>query len=180
VAAKRLALLQELVPKAVRVAVLFNPANVGTEVNLREVQEAARAIGLQIQVLNASTSREIDAAFATLASERPDALFVAPDSFFTSRRVQIATLAARGRIPAAYSTRDEVIAGGLMSYGTDNPGRFHQMGVYAGRILRGAKPAELPVVQSTKFEFVINLKTAKALGLTIPETLLATADEVIQ
>ena len=181
VVAKRLALLHELVPKAVRVAVLVNPANAPTaETTLREVQEAARAIGLQIHVLNASTSREIDAAFATLARERPDALFVAADAFFTSRRVQIATLAARDRIPAAYSIRDFVAAGGLMSYGTDIADRFRQVGVYTGNILKGAKPADLPVVQSTKFEFVINLKTAKALGLTIPETLLATADEVIQ
>ena len=181
VVAKRLALLHELVPKAVRVAVLLNPANAPVaETTLREVQEAARAIGLQIHVLNASTSGEIDAAFATLARERPDALFVAPDAFFTSRRVQIATLAARDRIPAAYAIRDFVVAGGLMSYGTDNADRFRQTGVYTGKILNGAKPADLPVVQPTKFEFVINLKTAKALGLTIPETLLATADEVIQ
>ena len=181
VVAKRLALLHELVPKAVRVAVLVNPANATVaETTLREVQEAARAIGLQIQVLNASTSGEIDAAFATLARERPDALFVAADAFFASRRVQIATLAARDRIPAAYANRDFVAAGGLMSYGTDIADRYRQVGVYTGKILNGAKPADLPVVQPTKFEFVINLKTAKALGLTIPETLLATADEVIQ
>jgi len=180
VAAKRLALLHEMVPKAVRVAVLLNPANVGAEVNLRDVQEAARVIGLQIQVLNASTIGEIEAAFATLARERPDALFVAPDELFFSRRVQIATLAARGRIAAAYSNRNSVVAGGLMSYGTDPADRYRQAGVYTGKILNGAKPADLPVVQATKFELVINLKTAKALGLTIPETLLATADEVIQ
>jgi putative ABC transport system substrate-binding protein len=178
VEAKRLALLHELVPKAVRVAVLLNPANVGT--NLREVQEAARAIGLQIHVLNASTSREIEAAFTTLAHERPDALFVAGDAFFLSRRVQLVNLAARERIPAVYNNRDYVAAGGLMSYGTEVADRFRQVGVYSGNILKGVKPADLPVVQSTKFEFVINLKTAKALGLTIPETLLATADEVIQ
>ena len=179
--AKRLALLHELVPKAVRVAVLLNPANVTVaEATLRDVQEAARVIGLQTDVLNASTSREIDAAFATLARERPDGLFVAPDAFFLSRRVQFATLAARDRIPAAYSLRDFATAGGLMSYGTDVVDRFRQTGIYAGKILRGAAPADLPVVQSTKFEFVLNLKTAKALGLTIPETLLATADEVIQ
>jgi putative ABC transport system substrate-binding protein len=177
---KRMALLRELVPKAVRVAVLANPASVirGT---LRDVQEAARAIGLQIHVLNASTSREIDAAFATLARERPDALFVESDALFLSGgRVQIATLAARERIPAAYAQRDHVAAGGLMSYGTDPADRWRQIGVYAGKILNGTKPAELPVLQMTRFEFVINLKTAKALGLTIPETLLATADEVIQ
>jgi putative tryptophan/tyrosine transport system substrate-binding protein len=179
--AKRLALLHELVPKAVRVAVLVNPANVTiAETTLREVQGAARAMGMQIHVLNASTSSEIDAAFAAFARERSDALFVAPDAFFVGRRVQIATLAVRDRIPSAYSLRDHVVAGGLMSYGADNADAYRQVGVYTGKILNGAKPADLPVVQSTKFEFVINLKTAKALGLTIPETLLATADEVIQ
>jgi putative ABC transport system substrate-binding protein len=178
--AKRLALLHQLVPKAARVAVLVNPASMAAEPVLRAVQEAARAIGLQTHVLNASTSGEIDAALGTLACERPDALFVAPDGFFASRRVQIATLAARGRIPATYSLREYVEAGGLMSYGTNNADRFRQVGVDTGNILNGAKPADLPVVQSTKFELVINLKTAKALGLTIPETLLATADEVIQ
>jgi putative tryptophan/tyrosine transport system substrate-binding protein len=178
--AERLALLHELVPKAVRVAVLFNPANVGNERVLPEVEEAARVIGLQIQVLNASTSNEIDAAFAALARERPDALFVPPDTFFTSRRVQITTLAARDRIAAVYSNRDFIVAGGLMSYGTDDADCFRQSGVYTGKILNGTKPADLPVVQATKFELVINLKTAKALGLTVPETLLATADEVIQ
>jgi putative ABC transport system substrate-binding protein len=145
------------------------------------VHEAARTIGLQIQVLNATTISEIDAAFATLARERLDALFVAPDVFFNfGRRVQIATLAARERIAAVYSNRGYVVAGGLMSYGTDDVDRFRQAGVYAGKILNGAKPADLPVLQPTKFEFVINLKTAKALGVTIPETLLATADEVIE
>jgi putative ABC transport system substrate-binding protein len=179
--AKRLALLHELVPKAVRVAVLFNPAVAGNEPILREVEKAARAIGLQIHVLNASTSREIDAAFAALARERPDALFVSPDTFFLfSGREQIATLAARNGIAAAYSTRAYVVAGGLMSYGTDAADRVRQTGVYTGQILNGAKPADLPVLPPAKFEFVINLKTAKALGLTIPETLLATADEVIQ
>jgi putative tryptophan/tyrosine transport system substrate-binding protein len=181
VAAKRLALLHELVPKAVRVAVLLNPANgPNAETTLREVQKAARVIGLQIRILNASTIVEIDAAFATLARERPEALYVAPDGFFTSRRVQIVTLAARDRIPAAYANHAFVSAGGLMSYGTDLAERVRQVGVYTGKILNGAKPADLPVVQPTKFELVINLKTAKALGLTIPETLLATADEVIQ
>jgi putative ABC transport system substrate-binding protein len=165
----------------VRVGVLLNPANGSTaETTLQDAQKAARTIGLQIHVLNASTVGEIDAAFATLAHERPDALFVAGDQFFVSRRVQLANLAARGRIAATYSLRDHVVAGGLMSYGTDVADRYRQVGVYTGKILNGAKPADLPVVQSTKFEFVINLKTAKALGLTIPETLLATADEVIQ
>jgi putative ABC transport system substrate-binding protein len=181
VAAKRLALLHELVPKALRVAVLVNPANVSvTETNLREVPGAARAMGMQIRILNASTIGEIEAAFGTFARERPDALFVAPDAFFIGRRVQIATLAARDRIPAAYANRDEVAAGGLMSYGTDIAGRGRQIGVYTGRILKGEKPSALPVQQSTKVELIINLNTAKALGLTIPETLLATADEVIQ
>jgi putative ABC transport system substrate-binding protein len=179
--AKRLALLHDLMPKAVRVAVLRNPANaVAGSPGLREVEKAARFIGLQNHVLNASTSREIDAAFATLARERPDALFVLADNFFSSRRVQITNLAARGRMVAAYSSRDFVEVGGLMSYGTDGADRFHQAGVYTGKILNGARPADLPVVQATRFELVINLKTAKALGLTIPETLLATADEVIQ
>ena len=160
---------------------LVNPTNATlTEAGLRDVQEAARTIGLQTHVLNSSTSREIDAAFATLARERPDALFVAADGFFVSRRVQITTLAARGRIPAASGPREFVEVGGLMSYGTDRADRFRQAGVYTGKILNGAKPADLPVLQPTKFEFVINLKTAKALGLTVPETLLATADEVIQ
>jgi putative ABC transport system substrate-binding protein len=181
VVAKRLRLLHDLVPKAVRVAVLVNPANVTVvETTLRELHEAAPTIGLQIQILNATTSGEIDAAFATLAHERPDALFVAPDSFFTSRRVQFATLTAVNKIPAAYSTRDTVAAGGLMSYGTDAADRFRQTGVYVGRILKGAKPADLPVAQSTKFEFVINLQTARALGIEVLPGLLATADEVIE
>jgi ABC-type uncharacterized transport system substrate-binding protein len=181
VAAKRLGLLHDLVPKAVRVAVLVNPANAqSAETILRDVQDAARTIGLQIRVLNATTIGEIDAAFATLARERPDALFVDADGFFVSRRVQFATLAARDRIPAAYSNRDYVAAGGLMSYGTNLADSFRQVGVYTGSILKGAKPADLPVVQATKFEFVINRQTARALGLTIPETLLATADEVIE
>jgi putative ABC transport system substrate-binding protein len=181
VVAKRLGLLLELVPKAVRFAVLLNPANATvTETTLREVQEAARTIGLQIQVLNASTSSEIDAAFAALQRERPDALFVAGDGFFTSRRVQLATLAARDRIAAAYANRDFVVAGGLMSYGTDLADRFRQVGVYTGNILKGAKPADLPVAQSTRFEFVINLKTAKTLGIDVPPGLLAITDEVIE
>jgi len=181
VTAKRLGLLHELVPKAIRVAVLVNPADAAnTETTLRAVQEAARAIGLQIHVLNASTSPEIDAAFATLARERLDALFVAPDNFFNSRGAQFLTLAARDRIPATYGFREYVAAGGLMSYGINFTDGYRQVGVYTGNILKGAKPADLPVQQPTKFEFVINLKTAKALGLTIPETLLATADEVIQ
>jgi putative tryptophan/tyrosine transport system substrate-binding protein len=181
VAAKRLGLLHELAPKAVRVAAVVNPANVpSAEAALRELPEAARAIGLQMQILNASTSGEIEAAFATLARNRLDALFVVPDTFFISRRVQFATLAARHGIPAAYPTREEVEAGGLMSYGTDIPEMWRQVGVYAGQVLKGAKPADLPVVQSTKFEFVINLVTARALGLEVPPALLARADEVIE
>ena len=181
VATKRLSLLHELVPKAVRLAVLVNPANASTaQSTLREIPEAARAIGLQIQVLNASTSGELDAAFATLVRDRADALFVAPDSFFISRRVQFATLTARDVIPATYSDRDIVEAGGLMSYGTDFADMARQVGVYTGRILRGEKPSDLPVVQATKFELVINLRTAKALGLAIPNSIQLLADEVIE
>jgi putative ABC transport system substrate-binding protein len=181
VVAKRLGLLHQLVPKAVRVAVLVNPANATiAETTLRGVQEAAGSIGLQIHVLNATTIAEIDAAFATLARERADALFAAGDAFFTSRRVQFATLAAGDRIPAAYTQREFVEVGGLMSYGTDLADRYRQVGVYTGNVLKGAKPADLPVMQPTKFEFVINRQTARALGLTIPETLLATADQVIE
>jgi putative ABC transport system substrate-binding protein len=179
--AKRLRLLHDLVPKAIRVAVLLNPANASsTETQLRTVQEAAPTIGLQIQILNATTIGEIDAVFATLERERPDALFVAGDAFFVSRAVQFATLTARGRIPSTYSLRDYVAAGGLMSYGTDFAEAFRQVGVYTGKILKGAKPVELPVVQSTKFEFVINLQTARSLGIEVPPQLLASADEVIE
>jgi putative ABC transport system substrate-binding protein len=181
VVAKRLRLLHDMVPNAVRVSVLVNPANASAaESSLREVQEAAPTLGLQIQILNASTIGEIDAAFATLARERPDALFVTGDAFFVSRRVQLATLTAHDRIPAIYSIRDHVAAGGLMSYGTDLADMFHQVGFYAGTILKGAKPADLPVLQTTKFEFVINRTTAKALGLTIPASVLSIADEVIE
>jgi putative tryptophan/tyrosine transport system substrate-binding protein len=180
VVAKRLGLLRELVPKAVRVVVLINPTSVtNTESTLHTLPDAARAFGLEIQVLKASTSGEIEAAFATIARERPDALYVASDGFFVSRRVQIATLTARDRIPAA-GERDHAMAGGLLSYGADITDSFRQAGVYTGKILKGTKPADLPVVQSTKFELIINLTTAKALDLTVPETLLATADEVIQ
>jgi putative ABC transport system substrate-binding protein len=179
--AKRLGLLQELVPKAVNVAVLVNPANAPiTETTLRDAQEAARAIGLQIHVFNASTSSEIDAAFATFAHERPDALFVAADAFFAGRRVQLANLAARNRIPATYSNRDYVTAGGLMSYGTNLADTYRQVGVSTGSILRGAKPADLAVVQSTKFEFLINRRTARALGIAVPPGLLGVAAEVIE
>jgi putative ABC transport system substrate-binding protein len=181
VATKRLGLLHELVPKAVRIAVLVNPANATTaESTLRYIPEAARAIGLQSLVLNASTSREIDSAFATLVRERADALVVAPDSFFISRRVQFANLTARDRIPAAYSDRDSVEAGGLMSYGTDFTDMFRQVGVYTGRILKGEKPADLPVLQWNKFELVINLQTARALGIEVPNSMQLLADEMIE
>jgi putative ABC transport system substrate-binding protein len=178
--AKRLGLLRELLPKAVRIGLLVNPDNVGnTERVLKDVEAAATAIGLQIQVLNASNSDEIDAAFATLVHNRADALLLGPDAFLNSRRVQIAILAARHMVPAVYSVRDYVEAGGLMSYGSDLTNSVRQQGVYAGRILNGAKPADLPVVQSTKFELVINVRTAKALALEVPAALLARADDVI-
>ena len=181
VTAKRLRLLLDLVPKAVRVAVLVHPGNAATaESTLREVQEAAPTIGLQIKILNASTIGEIDAAFATLARERPDALFVAPDGFFTSRRGQFATLTARDKIPAAYSVREHVDAGGLMSYGTDLADMFRQVGVYTGSILKGGKPADLLVLQLTKFELVINLQTARALGIQVPPGVLSVVDDVIE
>jgi putative ABC transport system substrate-binding protein len=181
IVAKRLGLLRELVPKAARVVVLVNPSNVpSTESTLRGIPEAARAIGVQIQVVNASTRGEIEAAFATIARERADALFVAPDGFFYSHRVRFAMLATHYRIPAAYGSREVVESGGLMSYGTDLVDMYRQIGAYAGRILKGANAAELPVVQSTKFEFVINLQTARLLGIEVPPTLLASADEVIE
>ena len=181
VTTKRLGLLHELVPKATRIAVLVNPASpLATEETLKGVQEAARALGLQIHVLKASSNGEIDAAFAAVTRERCDALFVAGDGFFNSRRVQFATMAARDRVPASYSAREYVEIGGLTSYGTNLTDVFRQVGIYTGNILHGAKPAELPVLQSTKFEFAISLQTAKALGLEIPPTLLARADEVIE
>ena len=179
--AKRLGFLRELVPKAVRIAVLVNPTNASaTEAALLEIREAARALGLQITVLNASTSREIEAAFVTLVRDRADALFVAPDGLFSSRRVQFVTLAAHHRVPAAYPLREFVEVGGLMSYGIDILDVYRQVGIYTGQILKGAKPAELPVVQSTKFEFVINAQTARALGLEVPNSLQLLADEVIE
>jgi len=181
VVAKRLRLLRDLVPKAVRVAVLVNPANAGSaEATLREVQQAAPTLGLQIRILNATTIGEIDAAFATFARERPDALFVAPDGLFVGRAVQFATLAASDRIPATYPIRDFVAVGGLMSYGTDFADMFRQVGIYTGRVLKGEKPADLPVLQSTKFEFVINLQTTRALGIEVRPDLLSIADEVIE
>jgi len=181
VVAKRLRLLHDLAPKAVRVAVLLNPTNASiTAFTLREVQEVAPAMALQIQILKASTPGEIDAAFAAIAREHLDALFVAPDGFFYNSAVQFAALAARGNIPATYDTRRFVEAGGLMSYGTNFADMYHQVGTYTGQILKGAKPADLPVVQSTKFDFVLNLKTAKTLGLEVPSGVLSIADEVIE
>ena len=181
VVAKRLGLLHDLVPKAVRIAVLVNPANAAvTEATLRDIREAARALGLQIQVLNASTNREIEAAFTTIVRDRTDGLFVAPDGLFGIRGVQLATLAARHAIPAALTLREQVEAGGLMSYGTDLVDVYRQIGVYTGQILKGAKPADLPVLQSTKFEFVINLQTARALGIEVPNSIQLLADEVIE
>jgi putative ABC transport system substrate-binding protein len=181
VTAKRLELLRELVPAATRVAVLVNPANATTtESTLREVTTAAGAMGLQIQVLNAGTSREINAAFDTFARERPDLLFVGLDPYLNSRRAQLVNLAARHALPAIFSNRDFTEIGGLMSYGTNIADGHRQMGVYAGRIVKGAKPADLPVVQASKFELVINAETARMLGLNVPPSLLAIADEVIE
>jgi putative ABC transport system substrate-binding protein len=179
--AKRLGLLRELLPAARRVAMLMNPTNpINLSSTLAEVEQAARDLALQIQIVNASTSHEIDAAFAALSRERPDALFVAPDGFFTSRRVQLAALAARHAIPTSFSVREHVEAGGLMSYGASLTDAYRQLGVVTGRILKGTKPADLPVEQSTKFELVINAHIARMLGLTVPDTLLARADEVIE
>jgi ABC-type uncharacterized transport system substrate-binding protein len=180
-AAKRLELLRELVPGAARVAVFVNPTGAATaETTLSDLQAAARATGLQIQVLNAGTSREIDAAFATFVRERPDALFVSAEPLFTSRRVQMILLATRHAVPAIYAGRQFPEIGGLMSYGASLTDAWRQVGVYAGRILKGEKPAALPVVQSSKFELVINAQSARALGITVPPTLLALADEVIE
>jgi putative ABC transport system substrate-binding protein len=180
-AAKRLELLRTLVPTATRVAALFDPAEPTiAAANLRDVEAAARTMGLQLRVLNASTIADIDAAFATFTNERPDALFISSGPFFTNRRVQLAQLATRYKVPAINLTRSYPEVGGLMSYGTDLAEAFHQVGTYTGNILKGVKPADLPVVQSTKFELVINLKTAKALGLEVPQSLLVAADEVIE
>ena len=179
--AKRLQLLRELVPATSRMAVLVDPANTTiVEATLRDLEPAARAMGLEIQVFNASNSREINAAFATFMRERPDALFVSTGPFFTARRVHLATLAARHMVPMTSGNRQITEAGGLMSYGANITEAYRQVGVYAGRILKGEKPADLPVVQSIEFELVINAETARMLGLTVPPTLLAIADEVIE
>jgi putative ABC transport system substrate-binding protein len=179
--AKRLELLREMLPAAVRVAVLVNPANAGNaQVTLREVEAAGRAMRLQIQIFNAATSREIDAVFATFARERPDAVFVGQDAFFNGRRLQLANWAARHSLPMTSGSRDICEVGGLMSYGTNIVDTYRQMAVYVGRILKGAKPADLPVEQSAKFELVINAQTARMFGLEIPPNLLARADEVIE
>jgi putative ABC transport system substrate-binding protein len=178
--AKRLELLRELVPKAATVAFLTNPSNPNAVFSLQDIQAAARTLGLQLGVLRAASQREIDAAFTALAQQRPDALIIDPDAYLTSRREQIVALEAHLAIPAAHSPRDWAVAGALMSYGTNTSDSYRQAGVYAGRILKGEKPADLPVMQPTKFELVINLKTAKALGLTVQDNLIALADEVIE
>jgi putative ABC transport system substrate-binding protein len=176
---KRLGLLHDLVPRAATIGVLLNPNFPPAASQLGDMQEAARTIGLQLHVLRASTDREIDSAFESVAQHRFPALAVATDPFFLTRRDKLVALAARHAVPTMYILRDFAVAGGLMTYGPDLFYIYHQIGVYAGRILKGTKPADLPVLQPTKFEFVINLKTARALGLTVPPTLLALADEVI-
>ena len=180
VGAKRLGLLRELVPAASVFALLVNPANPNAGIVSKDLQAAARTLDLQIRVLHASTEREIDGAFAALVQQRVGALVVGPDAFFDSRRDQIAALAARHAIPAIYERRDAAVGGGLMSYGASPDEAYHQAGIYTGRILKGEKPTDLPVVQSVKFELVLNLKTAKALKLTLPSGLLSIVDEVIE
>jgi putative tryptophan/tyrosine transport system substrate-binding protein len=181
VVSKRLELLRELIPGVGRLAVLVNPSNAAvSETTVRQVEAAARGMGVQVQVFNASTSREIDDAFANLVRQRSDAVFVGGDAFLTSRRVQLATLAARYMVPSSFSQREVTEVGGLMSYAANVRDTYRQAGVYAGRILKGAKAADLPVVQSSKFELVINAQTARMLGLAVPDKLLAVADEVIE
>jgi len=179
--AKRLELLRELMPAATRVALLVNPSNAArAEATIRDVEKAAHGTAVQIKIFRAATSGEIHAAFESMARERPDALLVGSDPFYAIRRVQLATLAARHGLVASFAQRENVVAGGLMSYGTSIDDAFRQSGIYTGRILKGEKPADLPVVQATKFELVINQPTAKALGIAIPASLLARADEVIE
>ena len=177
---KRFGLLHELLPQAKRFALLVNPNSPLAEFDIKDAQASAALIGSEIEILTASTSGEIDAAFASLVQKGANALLIGPDVFFTNRRVQLATLAVRHAMPAIYAFREFADAGGFMSYGTSITDRDRQVGVYAGRILKGEKPAELPVLQTAKFEFVINLQTAKMLGIDVPATLLARADEVIE
>jgi putative ABC transport system substrate-binding protein len=180
IGSKRLGLLRELVPNATRIALLNNPNGPNVGGYLQDLQAAADSLNQRIQVLNAVNENEIDAAFVALARERPDALFISSDPFLTSRREQIVALANHYKLPAFYEWREFAEAGGLASYGPSHTEPYRLIGIYTGRILKGAKPADLPVIQSTKFELVINLKTAKALGLEVPATLLARADEVIE
>jgi ABC-type uncharacterized transport system substrate-binding protein len=177
---KRLQVLRELVPNATVLAMIVNPKNPNTEFDVQQMQSAARPMGLQILILNASSERELDAAFARLVEQRAGAVIVNADPYFNIRRDQLAALAAQNAVPAIYELREFVVGGGLMSYGTDIAEAYRNAGIYAGRILKGEKPADLPVQQPTKFDLVINLKTARALGLEIPPTLLARADEVIE
>jgi len=179
--AKRLGLMHELLPKAKRLAVLLNPANASTaDATVKALGYAAPALGLELLYFKASTAAEIDAAFTAIADAKADALFIAPDGYFASRSSQLATLAARDRMPSSDFVRDAAVAGVLMSYGTSVPDVFRQVAIYSGSILKGAKPAALPVLQSTKFEFIINLQTARSLGIDVPPTLLARADDVIE
>jgi putative tryptophan/tyrosine transport system substrate-binding protein len=178
--AKRLALLHELVPTATMIGVIVNPSSPSIDTQLQGVNSAARALGRQIQIVNATNERELDAAFASLAQSKAGAVLIAANAYFTSRRDQIVALAAQRAIPAIYDQREFPMAGGLMSYGTNLSDSYRLMGVYTGKILKGEKPTDLPVQQSTKFELVINLKTAKALGLDVPPALAARADEVIE
>ena len=179
VAAKRLGILRELLPRATRFAVLVNPSSRNAKSEITEAQVAGSALGRQIDILTAGTDREIDIAFASLVQQGIDGLVIGPQSFFRNRRAQLLTLAARHAVPTIFSYRDDAEAGGLMSYGSTFE-EFHQVGIYAGRILKGERPADLPVVQASKFEFIINLQTANALGIEIPPTLLALADRVIE
>jgi putative ABC transport system substrate-binding protein len=181
IASKQLEFLRELVPSAKRIAVLVNPTNARvTEGTLRDLEPAARAKGLQIQIVQASTSREIDGAFAAFARERPDALFIAADPFFASRRLQLSLLAMRHALPAVYSGREYAEVGGLITYGSDITDAYRRAGVYVGRIIKGAKPEDMPVEQAEKLELIVNVQSARALGISVPQSLLIAADEVIE